>query len=167
MLALRYAGLLALTLWVGGLLVLGTIGAPAIFDVLAARQVVNDRVLAGAIFGEVLRRFHLLSYGCGAVLLVALLARGVLGPRPRKFALRLSTAFLMLAATVYSGVIVSGQIQRAQIEIGAAPSSLPEGDPRRVAFGRLHATATGLQLVPILGGLILMFRELKDDERTR
>ena len=38
MLALRYAGLLALTVWVGGLLVLGVIVAPAIFDVLAARR---------------------------------------------------------------------------------------------------------------------------------
>ena len=162
MLALRYAGVLALAVWVGGLLVLGAIGAPAIFDALAARQVVNDRVLAGAIFGEILRRFHLLSYGCGAVLLTSLIARGVLGPRPRKFALRLGTAFLMLAAAAYSGVIVSGQVHQAQAAIGVAPSSLPEADPRRVAFGRLHATSTGLQLVPILGGLFLLFRELKD-----
>jgi len=162
MLALRYTGVLALTIWVGGLLVLGTIGAPATFDVLAARRVVDDRAVAGAIFGETLRRFHLLSYGCGLVLLVTLLARGVLGPRPRKFAIRLGTAFFMLAATVYSGVIVTGQIRRAQAAIGAAPSTLPDADPRRAAFGRLHATATGLQLIPILGGMILLFRELKD-----
>ena len=76
---LRYAGLLALTLWVGGLVVLGAIAAPSVFDVLAARHVPDDRVLAGAIFGETLRRFHLLSYGCGSVLLGTLVARGVLG----------------------------------------------------------------------------------------
>jgi hypothetical protein len=162
MLALRYAGLLALTIWVGGLLVLGTIGAPSIFDVLAARHVPDGRVLAGAIFGETLRRFHLLSYACGLVLLATLVARGVLGPRPRRFAIRLGTACLMLAATVYSGVVVSGQVRRAQARIGASPSMLPEGDPRRAAFGRLHATASGLQLVPIVGGMILLFRELKD-----
>ena len=162
MLALRYAGVLALTVWVGGLLVLGAIGAPAIFDVLAARHVADDRVLAGAIFGETLRRFHLLSYGCGGVLLATLLARGVLGPRPRHFAVRLGLAFLMLVATAYSGMVVSGRIARAQAAIGGAPSSLPEGDPRRVAFGRLHATSTGLQLIPLLGGMLLLFRELKD-----
>ena len=162
MLALRYAGVLALTLWVGGLLVLGAIGAPAIFDVLAARQIPNDRVLAGAIFGETLRRFHLLSYGCGLVLCLTLLARGVLGPRPLRFAARLGLAFLMLVATAYSGMIVSKRIARAQVEIGVAPSSLPEGDPRRAAFGRLHATSTGLLLVPLVGGLLLLFRELKD-----
>ena len=162
MLALRYAGVLALTLWVGGLLVLGGIAAPSIFAVAGAHQLVGDRALAGAIFGETLRRFHLLTYLCGFVLMGTLLMRGVLGPRPIRFALRLAVAFLMLLASAYSGVIVSGQLSRAQAAIGVAPSALPEGDPRRSAFGRLHALSTGLQLVPILGGLFLMFRELKD-----
>jgi hypothetical protein len=162
MLALRYAGVVALTLWVGGLLVLGGIAAPSIFDILAARQLAQDRVLAGAIFGEVLRRFHLLTYVCGVVLLTTLLVRGVLGPRPIMFAVRLGIAFLMLVASAYSGLIVSAQIVRAQAELGVAPSSLPQDDPRRAAFGRLHAMSTGLELVPVLGGLFLLFRELKD-----
>jgi len=162
MLALRYAGLLALTLWVGGLLVLGIIAAPAIFDTLAVQHVAGDRALAGAIFGETLRRFHLLSYACGAVLLLTLIARGILGPRPIWFAARLGTAFLMLAATAYSGLVVSRQIARIQSEIGGAPSTLPPGDSRRITFGRLHAISTGLELVPVLGGLLLLFRELKD-----
>ena len=165
MLLLRYAGLLALTIWVGGLVVLGAIAAPSVFNVLAARHVPDDRVLAGAIFGETLRRFHLLSYGCGAVLLGTLLARGVLGPRPVRFALRLALAALMLVATLYSGLVVSARITALQTTIGAAPSSLPDGDPRRAAFGRLHATSTGLLMIPILGGLLLIFRELKDSSR--
>ena len=162
MLGLRYGSVLALTLWVGGLLVLGAIAAPAIFDVLAARAGSGDRMLAGAIFGEVLRRFHLLTYVCGLVVLGSLVVRGVLGPRPTMFAIRLGLAFLMLLASAYSGVVVSGQIAAAQAQIGAAPSTLPDGDPRRAAFGRLHATSTGLELIPVLGGLFLLFRELKD-----
>ena len=162
MLALRYAGVLALTLWIGGLVVLGAIAAPASFDVLAARHVPQDRALAGAIFGETLRRFHLLSYACGFVLCLTLLARGVLGPRPPMFAVRLGVACAMLAATAYSGLVVSARIAQTQAAIGVAPSSLPESDARRAAFGRLHATSTGLQFVPLLGGLLLLFRELKD-----
>jgi hypothetical protein len=162
MLALRYAGVLALTLWVGGGLVLGAIGAPSIFDVLSAQHVGDDRVLAGALVGETLRRFHLLSYACGLGLLGSLLARGVLGPRPVKFAVRLGIALIMLVATAFSGVVVSGRIARARSDIGAAPSSLPENDPRRVAFGRLHATSTGLLMVPMVGGLFLLWLELKD-----
>jgi uncharacterized membrane protein len=61
MLALRYAALLAVAVWLGGLLVLGAIAAPSTFDVTAARHVSNDRILAGAIFGEMLKRFHKLA----------------------------------------------------------------------------------------------------------
>jgi len=162
MFALRYASLLALTIWVGGLAVLGGIGAPSIFDVVAERNVGDGRMLAGAIFGETLRRFHLLSYACGTVLIVSLLARGVLGPRPHRFALRLGIGVVMLGASAYSGLVVSRHISAAQSRIGIAPSSLPEGDARRAAFGRLHATSAGLQIVPLLGGLLLLFSELKD-----
>ena len=159
---LRYVGLVALMLWVGGLLVLGAIAAPSVFEVLAVRHIANDRVVAGAIFGEVLRRFHLLSYACALVLLAALVARGVMGPRPLLFAVRVGIAFLMLGATTASGLIIAPRIARIQSATGVAPSTLAENDPRRIEFGRLHAMSTTIQLVPILGGLFLLFRELKD-----
>ena len=162
MLALRYAALLALVVWVGGLFALGAIAAPATFDVVAARQLPDGRLVAGAIFGEILRRFHHVGYICGVVLTLSLTARAVLGPRPRRFALRAGLALAMLAAVVYSGLVVSPQIERLQTISGVAPSSLPEGDPRRVEFGRLHGMSTAIQLVPILGGLILMFWEIKE-----
>ncbi len=162
MLALRYAALLALTLWVGGLLALGGIAAPSIFDALAAQAGPNSGALAGAVFSETLRRFHLLSYVCGGVLLLALFARAVLGPRPRWFGLRAATVLAMLVASLYSGIMVSGQIERLRAEIGVAPSTLPESDPRRAAFGQLHATSSALHLIPIIGGLMLLFLELKE-----
>lgn len=162
MLALRYAALLAAALWVGGLVALGTAAAPAIFDTVAARGVTDGRVLAGAIFGEAFRRFHLLAYACGAVIILSLTLRAVLGPRPVGFALRLAIASVMLGTALYSGLVLSRQIERARIEAGGAPSSLPEGDARRAAFGRLHALSTLIQVVPIAGGLVLLFRELRD-----
>jgi hypothetical protein len=162
MLALRFAGLLALAVWFGGLLVLGAVAAPAIFDVVDARHIADGRVFAGALFGEVLRRFHLVSYGCGAVLLLTFIARAVLGPRPRHFGARLGILAVMLAAAVYSGVVLTGRIESLRQQIGGAPSSLPEGDPRRVEFGRLHAQSTGIQVVPLLGAFILLARELAD-----
>jgi len=161
MLALRYAALLLLVIWVGGLLALGAIAAPAIFDVLAA-QPDRGRVLAGALFGEILRRFHLVSYTVGGLLLGTLLLRRVLGPAPRRFAWRAGLAALMLAASAYSGLVVAARIGQLQKDLGVAPSSLPEGDARRVEFGRLHGLSTGLQLVPLLGGLMLIYWEIKE-----
>ena len=162
MLVLRYAALLALVVWVGGLVALGGIAAPSIFDVLAARQVVDGRVLAGALFGEMLARFAFFSYVSGGVLLLSLLARRILGPRPHRFAWRAGIAAVMLATAAYASLGVGARIQQLQREIGAAPSSLPDGDPRRVEFGRLHGVATALQLVPLLGGLALIFWEIKE-----
>jgi glucose dehydrogenase len=162
MLALRYAALVALAVWVGGVLVLGGIAAPAIFDVVAAREVAEGRLLAGAIFGEALGRFHLLSYGLGLFLFVTLAARAVLGPRPARLAARLLIVVTMLVAAGYSGLVLTRQIDGLRAEMGVAPSSLPAEDPRRAAFGRLHAFSTTLQLVPLAGGLLLMFFELRD-----
>ena len=162
MLALRYAALVALALWIGGLIALGAVAAPAIFDTVAARGAADGRVLAGAIFGEAFRRFHLIAYGCGAVVVASLLVRAALGPRPVRLGMRVGITLAMIAVSLYSGLYLSAQIEQLRIEAGGAPSALPEGDPRRAAFGRLHALSTLVQIVPVAGGLFLMFRELKD-----
>ena len=161
---LRFATVLAIAAWIGGLVALGAIAAPAIFEVVSLRQIPDARMVSGAIFGEILRRFHLVSYACGGLILLSLAARAVLGPRPRRFAARFGLAGLMLAATLYSGLIISGSIERVQhaIGVGVAPSSLPVGDPRRTEFGRLHAQSSMIQLVPLIGGVILMLFELGD-----
>jgi hypothetical protein len=164
MLALRFAALVAIAVWIGGLLALGAIAAPAIFDVVAARGIADARIVSGAIFGETLRRFHLVAYGCGAALLLTLIARAVLGPRPRRFAVRLVIASVMFAAALYAGLVIQTRITALQQEIGAgiSASSLPPGDPRRVEFGRLHGRSALIQFVPIVGGLLLIFWELGD-----
>lgn len=160
MLALRYAAVLALVFWIGGLAALGAIAAPAAFDVLGPQA--EGRALAGAVFGETLRRFHLASYLCGAIVIVSLAVRGLLGPRPRRFAIRMAVTAMMLGASGWSGMVVSPRIEASRRALGASPSALPEGDARRIQFGRLHGLSTSLQLVPLLGGLVLLFFELKD-----
>jgi hypothetical protein len=161
MLALRYAAVLALALWTGGLVVVGAVAAPSVFDILGAHGA-EGRVLAGAVVGALLERFTMIAYGCAAIVLLSLATRGVLGPRPRRFAYRVGGLLLMIAATVYAGAVIAPQIAAMQRSIGTAPSTLAENDPRRIEFGRLHGTSVSLQLVPLLGGLALLFWELKD-----
>ena len=162
MLALRYAALLGIVVWVGGLFALGAIAAPAVFDVVAARQLPDGRLLSGAIFGEVLQCFHHVSYICGIAIVLSLAARALLGPRPRRFAVRMGLVVAMLGAAAYSGMIISPRIERLQRSIGVAPSSLPQDDPRRVEFGRLHGLSASVQMLPILCGLVLLFFESRD-----
>jgi Domain of unknown function (DUF4149) len=162
MVVLRYAALLTLVVWLGGLVVLGGIAAPSVFEVIGARNIPDGRLLAGAVFGEILRRFYLVSYIAGGVLLLTLVIRAILGPRPRRFAWRAALTIVMLATSVYSGVVIARRIDRVQRDIGVAPSSLAADDPRRIEFNRLHSLSTGLQLVPLLGGLSLIYWELKE-----
>ena len=164
MLALRLVYVLALAVWLGGMTMLGAVVAPTIFQTLQAADPGSGRALAGLAFAAILTRFHLVAYGCGAVLLLALFTRAVLGPRPRHFALRFAIATVMVAAALYSGLVVSQQIAGVQRAIGpgVAASSLPDGDPRRAAFGRLHALSTLVQLVPLVGGMVLLGMEATD-----
>jgi len=157
---LRYVALLALVVLVGGLVALGAVAAPATFDVMAARQIPDGRLLAGAVFGEVLRRFFWVSCGAAVVVFLSLAARRVLGPKPRHAGVRAAILVLMTAATLYAGIVVAGRIASLQATMAVAPSSLPASDPRRVEFGRLHGLSSGLQLVPLVGGLALIFWEL-------
>ena len=104
MLAIRYLALAALVVWLGGMVVLGLIVAPTTFRVLQEADPSGGRVLAGALFGELLSQFHLLAYACGGVVLVALFVMKFLGPPPAAFVVRAAIVAAMLAIAVYSGV---------------------------------------------------------------
>jgi uncharacterized membrane protein len=165
MLALRYVYVLALVVWLGGMVLLGAVVAPTTFGVLQASEPTNGRALAGALFGEVLARFHYVAYGAGAVLLVSLAVMAVLGPRPRGFAVRVAIVGVMLLIALYSGVIVLGTIDAIQQEVGMLPSRLPVGDGRRIRFDQLHQLSTRLMVVNIIGALVLLYWEARKQER--
>ena len=77
---LRYAYVLALVAWVGGLITAGALVAPSIFGVLQAEAGATGRMLAGAAFGEVLRRVLLVGDVAGVVMLVSTTILRLLGP---------------------------------------------------------------------------------------
>lgn len=162
MLGLRYIYVLSLTIWVGGTIAIGGIVAPATFAALTAHDPAGGRVLAGLVFGEVLRRFYLASYAAGGALLVSLIAMALLGPRPAGLFVRAGIAFVMLALTAYAGVILAAQITALQREIGVSVASLPTDDPRRIEFGQLHGLATLLMTVTGVGGLVLLYWEARE-----
>ena len=162
MLALRYVYVLALVVWLGGMVVLGAVVAPATFQVLQTRAPDTGRALAGELFGTILTRFHYVAYACGGVLLLSLGALAILGPRPRAFAVRLGLITVMLLVALYSGVIVLSTVDAIQLEAGRLPSLLPAGDPLRVRFDQLHELSTRLMLVNIAAAIVLMYWEARD-----
>ena len=100
MLALRYVYVLALAVWLGGMVVLGAVVAPTTFQVLQASEPASGRLLGGAVFGAILSRFHYVAYGAGTLALLTLAAMALLGPRPRGFAVRSSIVGLMLVVAL-------------------------------------------------------------------
>lgn len=165
MLALRYAYVLALVVWLGGMVVLGALVAPTTFQVLQAAAPDTGRALAGELFGVLLARFHYVAYGAGAVLFLTLAAMAILGPRPAAFAIRLGIITVMLAVTVYSGVSVIREITGIQRAVGALPSSLPFTDPRRLRFDHLHQLSTRLMTFNIVAALALLYWEAREHSR--
>jgi uncharacterized membrane protein len=162
MLALRYVYVLALVVWLGGMVVLGAVVAPTTFQVLQAAAPAEGRALAGELFGATIARFHYLAYGAGVVLLVSLAAMAVLGPRPRHFALRSVIIAAMLAVAVYSGFVVLARIDRIQQEVGTLPSRLPASDARRVQFDGLHLLSTRLMMLNMAAALVLLYWEARE-----
>jgi uncharacterized membrane protein len=162
MLALRYVYVLALVIWLGGMVVLGALVAPTTFQVLEATEPVAGRALAGDVFGATIARFHYVAYAAAGVLLLTLAGMALLGPRPPGFAIRTALVALMLGVALYSGLTVLGQMDALQQQAGGAAARLPPTDARRIRFDELHRLSTRLMFVNMAGALALLYWEARE-----
>ena len=156
MFAVRYVALVALVVWLGGTVVLGLLVAPATFNVLQANDPATGRMLAGVPVGDVMHRFHLMAFGCGAVIFISLFIIKFVGPPPRAFVLRAALVFVMLALEGYSGGVVARKITRMQSQVSGPIGQLANTDQQRLRFDRLHQTSTALMTANLALGLILL-----------
>jgi len=161
-LALRYVYVLALVVWLGGMLILGALVAPTLFGVLQAADPATGRALAGAAFGAALARFHYVAYTAGGLLVVTLTGMRILGPKPAAFAIRALIVLVMLGIAIYSGTVVLERIDEIHAAVGVLPSRLPATDPRRIEFDALHVLSTRLMTANIIGALALIYWEAKE-----
>jgi uncharacterized membrane protein len=157
MLAIRYVALTALVVWLGGMVILGLLVAPSTFGVLQSADPANGRMLAGAVFGTILRRFHYVAYACGAIIYVSLFLMKFLGPPPQAFVVRAAIVFVMLVVALYSGVPVTRELEQIQSKVTGPVSKLPETDERRIRFDTLHRRSTMLMTFNMGLGLVLLY----------
>jgi len=159
---LRFASCLALALWIGGLAVLGGVAAPTLFEVLESGDPTGGRVLAAELFGTIFTRFQHLAWILGGCLVGLLILRGVLGPRPRPFAIRFGAATLMLALSLVTGLVLVPRIDAIRLDTKGALAALADTDARKIEFGRLHGLSNGLMGVTLISGIWLLWMEMKD-----
>ena len=167
MLALRYVYVLALVVWLGGMVVLGAVVAPATFQVLQASGRPPAARWPARCSATILARFHYVAYAAGALLLVTLAAMALLGPRPRGLAVRTA----LVGGDAGRGALLrrrrpAASADAIQREVGGLPSRLPAGDARRVRFDELHSSRRGLMMVNIVGALALLFWEARSTAVT-
>ena len=158
---LRFATALVLSLWIGGLAALALAG-PQVFEILESQDGTNGRALAGVVFGTLVERFQTIGWILGGVLLLLLGLRAFFGPRPRRFAIRIWTVAAMLAMSVAASRFVTPRVAALRDDANGRISALPDTDPRRIEFARLHALSNGLMLVTLLAGVALIYGEAHD-----
>src|ERR1051325_11696360 len=96
----RFVALVALAVWIGGLIVLRAIAAPVLFATLAAHDPVQGRLIAGETFGGILRRFEHVAFVLGLLIVVALFVRAAMGPQPHRFRVQFVLLVAMISASL-------------------------------------------------------------------
>lgn len=162
MVLLRYLYVVALVLWVGGLIVAGAVVAPSVFGVLQAWHATEGRVLAGQVFGEILMRLTWLSYAMFAVMFVTLTLHRLLGPRPIRYGVRIGIMLVMLSMMAATGAYIIPRVNAIQAQVSGPVSALAASDPLRAEFDRLHGTSNLLFMITAVGGLALCFWESRE-----
>jgi uncharacterized membrane protein len=145
----RALRLLAMTVWVGGLIFFAFILAPLAFHVLpTARE-------AGSVVGGSLRVLNAVGYMCGLVFLIAAIALWFrTDPRGRRllpFEFLLVVAMMAATMVVQRGIIPA--MERDRIATGGDIEDAASDNPSREDFERLHSISERVEGAALLLGL--------------
>jgi len=148
---LRFFMLLALVIWIGGIIFFAAAVARTVFKVLPTHH------LAGAVVTRSLGILHWMGIVCAFVFLATSMlhsysARGAARP----FAVRHVLVYVMLVLTLISQFVVSAKMAALRAAMGEI-DLVPIADARRIAFNQLHAWSTRLESGVLILGLIVLF----------
>ena len=129
----------ALAFWVGGTLLVA-LAAPVVFGRIASRD------LAGAVFGEILRRFEILKQLLSLVLVIGVFVELEQGLRLQgRSAAGSITIFLAIATNVYLAMVLRPRMEYFRQKVGSFDVAAAE-DPWKARFDRLHRRSTRIFL---------------------
>jgi len=149
---LRFFMLLSLVVWLGGLIFFAFMLAPTVFS-----GILPTRHMAGAVVNRSLTALHWMGMVSGVVFAVTSMAysystRGAAEP----FAARHLLVYLMLGLTIVSQFGISPRMQALRTEM-VVVDNVPQDDPRRVEFNRLHGWSSNLEKGVFVLGLALLW----------
>jgi uncharacterized membrane protein len=141
LIAARVLYLLALVVWLGEVLFLSFVVAPALFTTFPVEE-------AGRAVGTLFPIYYKIGYVSGAVMLVAALVLRTVASG-RAWALVAGVVAVMLVVTLYAGIVIEPRARALRPELHAA-SVAPAV---KEEFDRLHRRAVQLNGIVLLGGL--------------
>jgi uncharacterized membrane protein len=142
----------SLAIWVGGS-VLVAMSAPVVF------RTVTSRDQAGAVFGEILRRFEALKQLLSLVLVIGVFVElerggGLAGPA----VVSGIGIFVAVATNVYLAMVLRPRMNYFRMKVGSFDTTAPD-DPWRTKFDRLHKRSTRIFMLGALAAAVaLAFR---------
>lgn len=141
--------LLALIVWIGGIVFFAFVLAPAVFALLPTRE------LAGNVVTRSLNALHWMGIICGAVfLLFSMVYSQKKFARMKPFSLINLLLLLMLALTLISQFAITPKMHALRTEMGTI-DNVPANDARRIEFNRLHGWSTRTEGGVLFLGLIV------------
>lgn len=150
---LRFLMLLALAVWLGGLIFFSFVVAPTVF----APGILPSRELAGNVVNRSLGTMHIMGLVCGVIFLAASFAYGHFVEHAiRPFAPIHLIVCLMLILTVVAQLGVAPKMAALRTDMGVI-DTIPQSDARRVQFNALHQWSTRLGGSILFLGLGVLF----------
>ena len=142
---LRFLMLLALIVWIGGIILFAFVEAPTLFVVLPTTRMAGDAVSIS------LAKLHWIGLISGVIFLICSLVYNKLKhAQIRPFAASHIFIVVMLALTAISHFSITPRMRELRTEMQTV-ENLSWNDSRRLEFDRLHEWSTRLE-----GGVLLL-----------
>ena len=150
---LRYLKFLSLGIWVGSIVYMAFVVAPAAFATLPSQD------LAGAMVGVVLTKLHWLGVICGGVYVASAVALA----RSPKGLVRASTlaVIAMIVLTLVSQLGIIPKMNTLRREMGSIEQT-SESNPLRRQFDSLHVVSVRVEGAVLLLGLAAIFLTVRE-----
>jgi len=146
----RFLMMLALAVWLGGIVFFAFVLAPTVFAVLPTHN------LAGMVVSRSLALLHWIGLFCGVIYLVCSMILSRSGGGPAQPLARHTLVVLMIVLVLISQFGISPRMNALRAEMGVI-DNVPPTDSRRVAFNRLHGWSTGAESAVLVLGLAALF----------
>jgi len=150
---MRWLQLLAMVVWVGGIIFFAFVLAPVSFHTLPSVQ------LAGSVVGATLKVFDLIAFGCGLLFLSVTGWLYVQSPMRLKgrYELELLLAGIMMLATAYLHWGILPPMDRDRAQAGGDISTVAPDNPARIHFDRFHSRSEHVEELVLIVGLGMLF----------